>query len=174
MVGHNHMQGFHVTKSIKEEEPLGWTFRAGSVGPNGNKNPVFNVIEFDEEFMVPVSIEVYSADIMKANREGKLTWEHYWSWTEDYGIEDLRPSNMKKFSEKIRDDEKTAIDFAYNQYRGGMPRKESCDESCRKGYFCRVSNSGPHDRKVCSGHKSKPSPFELLMDPWYEKTDSPW
>jgi len=172
--GHSHLQGFHITKSIKEQQPLGWSFLAGSVGSNGNKNPVFNVVEMDAEFMVPVGIEVYYADIMKANKEGKLTWEHYISWGKEYNLPDMRPSHMSAFAERIRDDEQTAINFIYNAFRGARSRLDECDEDCRLGVFCEVQSSGPRDGQICHGKTPKPSFYELVMDPWYEVTQSPW
>jgi hypothetical protein len=43
-------------KSIFDNKNIGINFYAGSVTSHVGKNPNFNVIEFDEEFMIPLNI----------------------------------------------------------------------------------------------------------------------
>lgn len=64
--------------------------------------------------MVPVSIQVVYANITRANEEGKLTWENFIDWQEDYEIEDLRPSNILDFASRMRNDEKLAVAYKEN------------------------------------------------------------
>jgi outer membrane lipoprotein-sorting protein len=43
---------------------------SGSLTPYEEKNPSFNVIEFDAEYMILLSIKTYSFDQEEANKPG--------------------------------------------------------------------------------------------------------
>jgi Acid sphingomyelin phosphodiesterase C-terminal region len=82
-----------------------------------NKNPSFTVIEIDEEFMVPINFKTYYYDILKANRDGKITWELLHDFTHYYGLPDLRPDNIQAFADRLRIDEAFAILYKWNSVR---------------------------------------------------------
>ena len=120
--GHSHSEEFHLTRSIADaNKPIGWTFMAGSVTSIGGKNPGFNVITLDAEHLVPVEIDTYMFNITQANIEQKDNWNHFHSWTADYKMEDLSPSSVLDFVNRLRDDEETAIKYTYNWHKGGTP-----------------------------------------------------
>ena len=97
--------------------PIGWSFVSGSGTPQWNQlveladyNPSFSVIEFDKEFMVPINIFTYYMNLTKANENvGETpTWELLHDFKEEYGLQDLRPSNMELFTKKLSLDIETA------------------------------------------------------------------
>ena len=68
------------------------------------------MIEFDKEFMVPINIFTYYMNLTKANENvGETpTWELLHDFKEEYGLQDLRPSNMELFTKKLSLDIETA------------------------------------------------------------------
>ena len=70
LFGHTHKEDLQVTKSIGDNANIGINFIGGSITSIGVKNPSFNVITFDAEYMIPLNIETYSFDLMASYAEG--------------------------------------------------------------------------------------------------------
>jgi hypothetical protein len=84
---------FNVSNSTNETDTwnIGTNFIAGSLTAYTDKNPSFTVIEIDEEYMVPTNFKTYYYDMVKANKENKITWEILHDFKGYYGLKDLRP-----------------------------------------------------------------------------------
>ena len=48
-------------------EAMGWFMITGSGTTDTNNNPAFTVIDWDEEFMVPVNTHTYAMNMTEAN-----------------------------------------------------------------------------------------------------------
>ena len=87
----------------------------GSGTTQGNKNPAFTVIDFDEEFMVPINAHTFIANLTEANatplQEPK--WFELHDLLTEYELEDLSPSSMLGFINKMYEDEDTSLASQY-------------------------------------------------------------
>ena len=72
----------------------------GSGTAGGNENPCFTMIEYDEEYMVPINIHTYYVNLTEANAQPDLPlkWVELHDMVKEYQLEDLRPNNMKKLA----------------------------------------------------------------------------
>ena len=57
--GHSHDETFYVTNAINTTDPIGWSIMSGSGTAGGDRNPAFTIIDWDEEFMVPVNTHTF-------------------------------------------------------------------------------------------------------------------
>ena len=65
MLGHTHNEHIQIFTGISDPtKPLGVNFYAGSITTHQYRNPSFNVIEFDAEYMIPINIKTYSMDLV--------------------------------------------------------------------------------------------------------------
>lgn len=67
LYGHTHREDIQITQSITYNKNIGINFFAGSLTTFAYKNPSFNVIEFDAEYMIPLNIKSYYFDLVQAN-----------------------------------------------------------------------------------------------------------
>ena len=56
-----------MTSAINTTDPIGWSFVSGSGTAGGDRNPAFTIIDWDEEFMVPVNTHTYFMNLSLAN-----------------------------------------------------------------------------------------------------------
>ena len=80
----------------------------GSLVTYDQSNPMFSVVDLDEETMLPLNIHIHSFDLAKANAEGEPTWEHLLDYKEEYGLDDLSPASMKELSQRLLSEPETA------------------------------------------------------------------
>lgn len=109
LFGHTHDESVSVVKSVSSSQGngtapqnIGINFIAGSLTTYTDKNPSFTLIEIDEEFMVPVNFKTYYYDVLRANKEGKITWELFHDFKTYYGLKDLRPDELAAFAGRIQ------------------------------------------------------------------------
>lgn len=97
--GHSHNESLHVTTAINTTDPIGFYFISGSGTSGGSRNPAFTVMDFDEEFMVPINTHTYYLDLAKANAnpDAPLVWSEQHDLLKEYNLTDLSPSSMKDF-----------------------------------------------------------------------------
>ena len=79
---------------MEDSKNIGINFYAGSITTLVWKNPSFNVIEFDAEYMIPVNIWTYSYDVIKASADGLPTWTQLHDYLSYYNLPDLRPDHI--------------------------------------------------------------------------------
>lgn len=63
LFGHTHREDIQVTHSMIDAKNIGINFFAGSLTTLSLKNPSFNIIEFDEQYMIPLNIKTYSFNL---------------------------------------------------------------------------------------------------------------
>jgi hypothetical protein len=67
------------------------------------------VIDWDEEFMVPVNWHTYAFDLVEANKDGnEPKWFAQHDAIKEYNLTDLSPSNMKNFAYNMYNDSNLA------------------------------------------------------------------
>jgi hypothetical protein len=81
-------------QSIGDNKNIGLNFYAGSLTTLAWKNPSFNVIELDAEYMIPLNIKTYSFNPIQANIDDFPTWNMLHDYLSYYSLSDLRPDNI--------------------------------------------------------------------------------
>lgn len=119
--GHSHNESIHVTKAINSTSPIGFYLITGSGTSGGNKNPAFTVIDFDEEFMVPVNTHTYYMNLTEANANptAKPVWKELHDMVNEYKVEDMSPSSMKDLLGRMYNDVDLASLYEWNSNRRG-------------------------------------------------------
>eukprot|EP00347_Sterkiella_histriomuscorum_P016021 403354796 len=161
LFGHTHDDSFAVTQSLEDNKNIGVNLIAGSVTSYTNMNPSFNVIEIDEETMLPINYSTYYFNISSANLYNKPEWKILHYFTSNYQIPDLSPDSLFMLANKILNDEKVASEYEWNKGRQYGQKPSSCDEGCRKNKFCDVSSTEMFQKKTCKGQAN----YDFLQDP---------
>ena len=93
---HTHDESFYVDKAFNSDEAVMWGQVSPSVTTFEGRNPAFTVIEWDEEYMVPVNIYTYMLNITEANLypSKKPNWHLMHDQLNEYKIKDLSPNSM--------------------------------------------------------------------------------
>lgn len=73
--GHSHQEDFRVTMAQGTQDAIGAYIVAGAGTTLGGINPGFTVIDWDEEFMVPLEFHTYYMDLVEANKNPDVTPE---------------------------------------------------------------------------------------------------
>lgn len=136
--GHTHSDKFKLSRAHdKEQTPIGVMTICGGITTWGG-NPSVCVYDVDAETLLPVTRFTYSFDLVKANKDGFITWDLYTNWTSDYKMIDLSPSSYNDLANRVRNDSKLARQY---QRRGGRNYDLSgdCDDSCRLEIYCEMT-----------------------------------
>ena len=124
-MGHTHDEDIEVVRAINSTDPIGFNLITASGTSGDNMNPSFTVIDFDEEFMVPVNTHTYYLNLTEANAlpaDQKPVWHELHDMVKEYDLEDMSPSSMKKLSERLYNDVDLASQYDWNRIRrGGEP-----------------------------------------------------
>ena len=104
------------------------------------------MIDFDQEFMVPVNMSVYYMDLDKANAEGYPSWELLYDYISEYGLADMSPKSMKGLSDRILTDMDTAAQFDWNKH---VQRGEKPTTADQVELYCSTSTSEMHEMHEC-------------------------
>ena len=108
LYGHVHTEEFSTGRSFTTDKHISNQFWSSSGTPFTNKNPGFRVVEIDQETMLPVNLETYIFNLTDANPEWKLSHDYL----SHYDLEDVSPNSLNDLSEKLRDDEATALQYS--------------------------------------------------------------
>lgn len=93
--GHTHKEGIALTQAFYKDINIGLSFNTGSLSTYTDRNPSFALIEFDAEYMIPVSYKTYYLDLDKANQQNQPHWELLHDFQNEYGISDLSPDSLR-------------------------------------------------------------------------------
>ena len=87
---------------------------------NGINNPGFTVIDYDEEYMVPVNIHTWAIDLNEANKSPNTppVFREIHDWLNEYNLEDMRPTNLADLGERLYNDEALAKKYELNRSKG--------------------------------------------------------
>ena len=133
-----------------EPKPIGWSLISGSGTSNGNHNPAFVVVEWDEEYMVPVNIITYYMNLTEANLtpDEEPKWRVLHNWLDEYKLKDLSPSSMIDLTLRLYNDAELASQFNWNLDRRGSPKKEAQLHS--QSFIC-MNSSEAFEKRDCYG-----------------------
>ena len=114
--GHSHSESIHITEAINTTQPIGFWFITGSGTSGGDKNPAFTVIDFDEEYMVPVNTHTYIMNITEANAHSdeKPVWFELHDLLKEYDMPDLSPSSVLDLINRMYNDVDLASQYEWN------------------------------------------------------------
>lgn len=173
LYGHTHREDIQIVKSTTDNKNIGFNFFAGSVTTHTWKNPSFNVIEFDAEYMIPVNIFSYSFDVNMANYLGQPNWVLLHDYLSYYSLPDLRPDNLNSLAELVRTNEATATLHIWNQSRRVGLKPTSCNAGCRQNLYCDIVAAENLQNLLCKGgllNRFTSVPYnpilQFLVDEW--------
>ena len=102
---HLHHEFYYVDKAIGTDKASGWGMVHGSTTTFIGHNPMFYVIEWDEETMVPVNIHTYTTNLTAANLNltpnGEPEWYELHDYINYYNITDISPASMMDLSNQF-------------------------------------------------------------------------
>ena len=154
LFGHTHYEEFEVVRAIEDNKPIATLHISSSFTPYKNQNPSFRVITLDVETKLPIKIETYTMDLVKANSDdeyAKFFFNH--EFAQEYGLSDLSPNSSLDLANKIRNDENTAVKYKVNMLAHGKGSsdiiKKGCSKSWRSMTSCHTSYSVFRDARKC-------------------------
>lgn len=84
------------------------------------------MIDWDEEYMVPVNWHTWTIDMNEANKtpDQELKWYEQHDGIKEYGLKDLSPSSMKDLANRMYNDVDLASEYKWNMNRrpGAKPK----------------------------------------------------
>jgi hypothetical protein len=93
-------------------------------------------------------------------------------------LEYVTPDALFNLSERILNDEQTAIQYEWNKARQHGTRPTSCDETCRKILYCETTSVEEVQNQKCTSIKpdfAGSATFDILLnvliDPWVVKSE---
>ena len=180
LFGHVHREYFNIVRDVKTSKPINTDIITGSLTTFRHSNPSFKIITLDQEFMIPVEMETKYINLTKANMHPdiKPRFVSLYKTTEEYKIDDLRPSNIDKFSKSLLVDEEIALNFTYLKSRKAHNKPESCDFACRLNAYCNTQFNVYDDVMKCENKGILGNGLRYLLwlfeEPWVypiEKSD---
>lgn len=157
--GHTHYEDLNIVQAINTTQPIGFNLISAS-GTSWttmkNGNPSFTVIDFDEEYMVPINTHTYFLNLTEANehRNTTPTWKEQHDMLKEYNLEDMSPSSMLALTERIFNEQEVASQYSWNRNRrgGGSPLRPvaALHDVEQK---CRLQSSEDFELKDCKGKK---------------------
>ena len=107
--GYTHRSEFAITQPFfTEDVNIGINFIPGSLTTFKNVNPQFAVMELDAEFLVPLTMQIYSLNITNANENNNPKWNLLFDYIKDYQMPDLSPDSLFNLAKKVRTDKTLA------------------------------------------------------------------
>jgi len=170
--GHSHVESVHLTEAINTTDPIGFWFISGSGTTDGDKNPAFTVIDFDEEYMVPLNTHTYTMNLTEANanREAEPVWYEQHDLLKEYGMEDLSPNSVLDLINRLYNDVDLASLYEWNAYRrGGNPSVKPVAKLHNLKYKC-LQTSETFEQADCEGKphigKDVTGAFNAIIGDW--------
>uniref|UniRef100_A0A7S3IP58 Calcineurin-like phosphoesterase domain-containing protein n=1 Tax=Strombidium inclinatum TaxID=197538 RepID=A0A7S3IP58_9SPIT len=170
--GHTHSEEIFLTMGMNSTDPIGFNFLSGSVTSGDSRNPGFSMVEYDEEFMVPLNIHTYYMNLTEANANpsAPLEWNELHDYLDEYRLPDLSPSSIKDLTQRMYDNADLAGLYEYNKAKGGRPYKPGQEHD--KSFLC-LQGSETFEVKDCFGQphinlksKNPTDIFEFLTQYW--------
>ena len=66
---HWHTEEWYITQAFNTSQPIGFSMITGSLTPMIGLNPTFTIIDYDEEYMIPINTYTYFFDLKDANEK---------------------------------------------------------------------------------------------------------
>jgi sphingomyelin phosphodiesterase len=174
--GHTHDESFYVVRGAYDYKPVSEYHLAGSVTTFTGKNPSFRMMDVDKETMLPIRMHTYFLNMTRANFEGKPTWEHRYEFTEEYEMEDLSPSSIYEYTDKIQHNPDLAVKYLKNRYGQGGPGTvhTTCDYSCQWNLKCEIISANKELNAQCVGNPYPDYYNDLMSLNFNEYFFDPW
>ena len=71
-------------------------------------------MDLDAEFLVPLSVQIYSLNVTSANLDNNPQWKLLFDYTKDYQLNDLSPDSLFNLAKKVRTDGNMANKVLWN------------------------------------------------------------
>lgn len=149
--GHFHSEEFTIVRGAYDFKPIASYHAAGSITPYSDLNPSFRVMEFDKETMLPLKMHSYFLNLTRAQQENVATWEYAYEFTNVYEMDDMSPSGLYKFTEKMFDKPELVIRYLKNHNQNG-PGSENvgCDTNCLFSMKCSFTSANGYLEDDCN------------------------
>lgn len=172
--GHTHQEDFQITQSFADSKQIGFNFIAGSGTTWGSANPGFTVIDFDEEFMVPVNIHTYAMDLSAANANPTkpIEFKKIHDWLSEYQLKDLSPDTLAQLADRLYSDIGLANRYEANRFKGGNPSAKA--QANDKKYKC-FKATEEFEQRECMGQADESlsdssTYFDMIVSNWIIKS----
>lgn len=149
--GHSHDFQVRVNKALTSKNPIGWQLITGSGTSDGLRNPSFTVIDWDEEFMVPVNTHTYTFDLAEANLNPTVepNWHPLNDFVSEYKMKDMSPASILDFTNRMATDGDLTAQYLWNQIRQAGPRPAA--QVASKGMLCEMTTTETFETADCNG-----------------------
>jgi hypothetical protein len=106
MYGHIHSEDFVVWSNEATDTPINVGMIQRPVTTYGSRDPAFYVMEWDEEYMVPINVWAHKLNLesSNANPDEPPTFSLDYDYRELNEMEDMSPSSYKKLANKLYED----------------------------------------------------------------------
>ena len=174
LYAHDHTESFNLMRAVKSGKAINQEIVTGSLTTFTGENPSFRVIHLDAEHMVPVSIETYFLNLTYYNShpEEEAIFTKLYEMKEEYGLKDLRPSNLDRLSHDFLVNEELARKYRGNRNARAHGVPQTCDAQCRLDYFCQTQFNVHADTMACKNSYDGMDMLHLLFtpfeEPWFE------
>eukprot|EP01105_Mastigella_eilhardi_P006924 TRINITY_DN18428_c0_g1_i1.p1 TRINITY_DN18428_c0_g1~~TRINITY_DN18428_c0_g1_i1.p1 ORF type:complete len:450 (+),score=91.52 TRINITY_DN18428_c0_g1_i1:38-1351(+) len=111
--------------------------------------PTLREYTYDPATLELIDEFTYHVNVSRANEEGAVTLELFYSSRDTYGMQNLSPASWDVVVDRMRTDEATAQ--TYIHLRGTNPEAglSPCNEDCRKQLYCSVAYTTNEERAAC-------------------------
>lgn len=110
MFGHTHKEMYEVVRSF-DDQNIGVNYINPSFSDAPIAYPGFTLIEIDQEFMLPLNFRVHIMDLPESNIKKIPIFREQNDFINFYGLEDVSPNSLFSLSERILNDEATAMAY---------------------------------------------------------------
>lgn len=112
MFGHNHVEEIALFTNMMEDKAIGHFFGAGSLTTSIDLNPSVHVIEFDEEYMIPLNIHTYIMDLEESNIKNEPIWKYSHDYLTEYRLPSFSPESiLTHLAKPILDNPSLALQY---------------------------------------------------------------
>ena len=168
--GHTHQEDIQIVQAINTTDNIGFNLITGSGTTMTNINPGFTVIDFDEEYMVPVNTHTYYMDMDASNQDPTkgIKWVELHDMVKEYNLKDMSPNSMAKMSMDLFTDVAMANKYEQNRFKLGNPNAKAKANDMK--YKCMIATE-TFQLRECMGQKDidlndGASIFDLIISNW--------
>jgi sphingomyelin phosphodiesterase len=167
--GHNHNDDISIVKDVSSGKPISVQYITPSATTYTELNPSYRIFEADSETSVITNFYQYRLNLAAANLQpnSEPEFELAYDALSEYSLPNLKPATLFNWLSSLLNNEQEMLKLLKNYETGGLNTPSSCDEKCRKSYFCNFSNSNSEYVRTCKG--SEISAQDKLMEVLFGK-----
>jgi sphingomyelin phosphodiesterase len=143
--GHKHTDYFQLV--MEGGQALQVSLMGSAMTPWQNRNPGARLYKYDKKTFDLLDYTEYYSNLGEANRIGKVEWQKSYSFLEEYGMKDLKPSSFLELINKFKMDQPLFQKW-YNN-KGSKFSNHPCTGTCKKNWLCMMTSMDIHTYTTC-------------------------